>query len=100
MKALESLPFTIARLHAEYAAGLSPVAVVEEVERRIAAAGDPGIFISVGPIAELKSAAAGLGDFDPGGKSLFGIPIAVKDNIDVAGLPTTASCPDYSYLPA
>jgi allophanate hydrolase len=30
---------------------------------------------------------------------LAGVPYAVKDNIDVAALPTTAACPGFSYLP-
>ena len=35
----------------------------------------------------------------PGTLPLFGIPFAIKDNIDLAGIPTTAGCPEYTYTP-
>jgi allophanate hydrolase len=46
--------------------------------------------------ADRVDAAAAAGDALP----LLGLTFAVKDNIDVAGLPTTAGCPDFAYLPA
>ncbi len=30
---------------------------------------------------------------------MYGVPFAIKDNIDLEGVPTTAACPDYSYMP-
>jgi allophanate hydrolase len=90
---------TVERLHADYADGLSPESVVAQVFDSIAAADDPGIFITlVGRDAALAAARA-LGPFDPAARPLWGVPFAVKDNIDVAGLPTTCACPDEARVP-
>jgi len=90
---------TIPALHAQYATGATPAQVIAETYRRIGAADDPGIFISLVSEAEALAAARALGAFDPVVKPLWGVPFAIKDNIDVAGLPTTAACPDYAYRP-
>jgi allophanate hydrolase len=93
---IESLPFTLSSLRSAYAAGLKPETVVAEVYHRIRLADDPGIFIHLPEEAETVAAAAALGAFDPA-KPLWGAPFAVKDNIDVAGMPTTCACPDFAY---
>ena len=90
---------SLSALHAAYADGLSPEAVVAETYRRIAAAADPGIFLALVPEAEAQAAARALGPFDRERTPLWGVPFAVKDNVDVAGLPTTAACPDFAYTP-
>ena len=38
-------------------------------------------------------------DGDPSRLPLYGVPFAVKDNIDVAGWQTTAGCPEFAYIP-
>lgn len=88
---------TIPALHQTYAAGHSAADTVRDVYRRIEAVADPGIFITLVPEEAALAAAAALPPFDPASKPLWGVPFAVKDNIDVAGLPTTAACPDFSH---
>ncbi|EJL54396.1 allophanate hydrolase [Rhizobium sp. CF122] len=91
--------FDIASLHAFYAGGGTAHTIIDRVFARLAEVNDPGIFLHLADREALLAEADALGAFDAEAKPLWGIPLAVKDNIDVAGMPTTAACPDYSYLP-
>jgi allophanate hydrolase len=86
-------------LHRSYAQGMKPAEVIEQVFAAIEKADDPGIFILLRDPAEVLRDAGKLGRFDPGRRPLWGLPFAVKDNIDIAGIPTTAACPNFSYVP-
>ena len=77
----------------------SPVEVISGVYRRIAARGDDAVWIHVARQAESLEHAKTLERHNQADLPLYGIPFAVKDNIDVAGMPTTAACPDFSYDP-
>jgi allophanate hydrolase len=94
---IENLPFTLLALRQAYTDGLRPEQVVAEAFRRLDARGDPGIFIHEAR-EQARAQATALGA--PDGRPLWGVPFAVKDNIDVAGLPTSAACPDFAYEPA
>jgi allophanate hydrolase len=87
----------IATLRAGYAAGaFTPLDVVEDILRRIAEYPDRAVWISRVDADALRAAAHALGRH-PDGRALWGIPFAVKDNIDCAGLDTTAACPEFAY---
>jgi allophanate hydrolase len=89
-----------ASLRAAYASGgAKPVEVVDEVYERIAAAGDPALFITLRSRATVRKEARALARRDRATLPLYGLPFAIKDNIDLAGVPTTAGCPSYAYEP-
>jgi allophanate hydrolase len=78
----------------------TPAGVLTALAERIDQA-DPATFIARTPLAGLLEAAAALVARapEPDSLPLWGIPFAVKDNIDATGLPTTAACPAFSYVP-
>jgi amidase/allophanate hydrolase len=84
------------------AAASDPLGTIETAYRRIEAERDRNCWIHLRPIAETRDlcravmARAGAGETFP----LLGVLFGVKDNIDVAGMPTTAGCPSFSYMPA
>ena len=92
---------TVAAIVAAHRAGrLSPAQTVARSFQRIRDHNDPAIFISLRDEADAVAEAEALTAKDAAQLPLYGVPVAVKDNIDVAGLPTTAACPAYSYAPS
>jgi allophanate hydrolase len=79
----------------------SPTARVTAAYRRIAEVDRPEIWITLREQADALIDADAVERRLAAGESLplAGMVIAVKDNIDVAGLPTTAGCPEFAYAP-
>jgi allophanate hydrolase len=69
-----------------------PVELLREIDRRIRERGEDGVWIHRPSLDDLLASV-------PTDRSLplFGLPFAVKDNIDVDGWPTTAACPEFAY---
>ncbi|KJC42528.1 allophanate hydrolase [Bradyrhizobium sp. LTSP857] len=95
-------PETIAAIVAAHRAGtVTPAQTIARTYQRIRDHNDPAVFISLrdekDAIAEAEKLAART---EAACLPLYGIPVAVKDNIDALGFPTTAACPAFSYTPA
>ena len=81
---------------------MSAVGRVTAAYAAIDAAARPEVWITLRPEAEALAGAAAIDSAVAAGEQLplAGLVVAVKDNIDVAGLPTTAGAPSYAYPPA
>lgn len=76
-----------------------PTERVAAAYRRIAEVDRPEVWITLRPESEVAADAAAVEQrlADGAALPLAGVLVAVKDNIDVAGLPTTAGCPEFAY---
>lgn len=95
-------PETVAAIVAAHRAGrLTPAQTVARSYQRIRDHNDPAVFISLRDERDAVAEADGLAARkDAAELPLYGVPVAVKDNIDALGFPTTAACPAFSYTPA
>jgi allophanate hydrolase len=73
---------------------ITPVQVLQSIYARIEEYNDPAVWIYLAPLAESIARIPAAPDLP-----LWGIPFAIKDNLDWAGVPTTAGCPAFAYTP-
>lgn len=94
-------PIPISDLRQAYMRGaITPVEVVREIIKRAEADADMNIWITPPSMERIRPYLEQLALLDMTRHPLWGIPFAIKDNIDWAGIPTSAGCPDYEYVPA
>ncbi len=96
-----TIDLNISALRDGYLAGkLTPAVVIAHVRERIDATKDHNAWITVLDEVTVNTFIDALANSTPEDLPLWGIPFAIKDNIDLAQCPTTAACPDYAYTPA
>jgi allophanate hydrolase len=92
---------TVAAIVAAHRAGtLTPAQTIARSYRRIRDHNDPAVFISLRDENDALAEAESLNAKNAAGLPLYGVPVAVKDNIDAAGFPTTAACPAFATTPS
>jgi hypothetical protein len=90
---------SLASLRTAYAGGkLTPTALLSGLYQSLNAA--EGVFLYLAALDSLMQRCAELEAQPEAERGAFwGVPFSAKDNVDVAGMPTTAACPAFSYTP-
>ena len=91
---------SIATLLAAYRSGTATPRDIVRAAFDLAEKSDPAIWISRPDWSVVDGMLTALETRDPSSLPLYGVPFAIKDNIDWDALPTTAACPTYRYQPA
>ncbi len=93
------MDLSISNLRQRYIKGeVTPTTVVEHIAK--ATSKDPNrVWIHRLAAGKLREYAKALEGKDIATLALYGVPFAIKDNIDLAGVPTTAACPAFAYTP-
>ena len=94
-----TISFSLDGLKAAYDAGMHPAEVVQETFRRIESGPDPAVWITLRPREVVMRDVERLARETRAHLPLWGVPFAVKDNIDTGGLATTAACFPLAYRP-
>jgi allophanate hydrolase len=89
--------YTIAEILKAHRSGTPPEETIARTYTRIREHNDPAIFITLRDEKDAIAEAMALAAKGDTSMPLYGMPFAVKDNIDVGGMPTTAACPDFAY---
>ena len=91
---------TVAAIVAAHRSGtMTSAQTVARSYQRIRDHNDPAVFITLRDEKDAIAEAEKLAAKDTANLPLYGVPVAVKDNIDALGFPTTAACPAFSYTP-
>jgi allophanate hydrolase len=98
----DALDLSIATLRARYASGaFGPTALIEALLPALHGDDTHRVWIHRLSADALRERARALEARGPtADQPLWGVPFAIKDNIDLAGVPTTAACPAFTYTPS